>query len=250
MTSKPPSKLEVASDISNFIIHSKAEIIHILRAVQNKNELVTAYFNQGIDFILTAIIDVDATNEVLIFDYGIDEQLNRRLQESDRIVLVTMQDKVKVQFVVERMQSIAYQGRPAFKSKLPDNLMRLQRREYYRLATPIVKPIKCQIIQSGNRKIEAPILNISLGGVAITHYQEQTKLMTGDYFDTCRIALPEIGAISTGVEVRNEQEIIMPNGAKNRRADCMFICLAPNQQAMIQRYITKLERERLSRLAQ
>lgn len=250
MTSKSPSVPEIASDIGNFTIHSRMEIIHILRAIQNKTELVTAYFNQGQDFLLTSIVDVDAANEILIFDYGINEQLNQRIQESGRIILVTMQDKVKVQFVIEQMQVIQYQGRPAFQAKLPDNLIRLQRREYYRLATPIVKPIKCLIIKPNNSKIEAPIANISLGGMAITHYQDQTSLTIGDRLDTCRVALPEIGTLSTGIEIRNEQEIIMPNGARNRRADCMFINLPPNQQAMIQRYITKLERERLSRLAQ
>jgi c-di-GMP-binding flagellar brake protein YcgR len=42
----------------------------------------------------------------------------------------------------------------------------------------------------------------------------------------------------------------MKNGAKNHRAGCMFINLHSSQQAMIQRYIIKLDRERRSILAQ
>ncbi len=250
MVNQSPLKTEAVSDVDNYMIHSRMEIIYILRALQHKNELVTAYFNQGQDFILTSIIDVDADNGAVIFDYGANELLNKRILESDKIILVTTQDKVKVQFVTGRMQTIDHLGRPAFRAALPRDLLKLQRREYYRLATPVINPIKCSLTSPENGKIEVPIADISLGGIAITHYQEQLQLEIGDLFDACRIHLPDIGTVTTNIEIRNEQEITMKNGAQNHRAGCMFIDLHPSQQAMIQRYIIKLDRERRSILAQ
>lgn len=250
MANQPPLKTEAAPDISNYMIHSRMEIIYILRALQHKNELVTAYFNQGKDFILTSIIDVDPETDTIIFDYGANELLNKRILESDKIILVTTQDKVKVQFVTGRMQEVEYLGRPAFRAKLPDELLKLQRREYYRLATPVVNPIKCSFTLPDNTKTEIVIADISLGGIAIVHYQEKMQLEIGDHFSACRIILPDVGRVTTDVEIRNEQEITMKNGAKNHRAGCMFINLHSSQQAMIQRYIIKLDRERRSKLAQ
>jgi c-di-GMP-binding flagellar brake protein YcgR len=104
--------------------------------------------------------------------------------------------------------------------------------------------------QPDSSKIEVAIADISLGGIAITHYKEQIELEIGDRFNACRILLPDIGTVTTDIEIRNEQEITMKNGAKNHRAGCMFINLHSSQQAMIQRYIIKLDRERRSILAE
>lgn len=248
MTSHPPLKTEVDADNSNFIIHSRMEILYILRAIQHKNELVTAYFNLGKDFILTSIIAVDDNS--LILDYGADELLNQRMTASDRIILVTAQDRVRVQFVADAMERVEFLGRPAFRTGIPSELTKLQRREYYRLATSMANPIKCSIPRSSNGRIDLTIADISLGGIALTNYRSQIALEIGDKFSGCRIALPEIGNVTTGIEIRNEHEITLKNGTKSHRAGCMFIDLPPSQQATIQRYIIKLDRERRAMFAQ
>jgi c-di-GMP-binding flagellar brake protein YcgR len=250
MANQPPLKTEAVTDNSNYMIHSRMEILYILRAIQHKNELVTAYFNQGNDFILTSIIEVDADTGSLILDFGANEALNRRALASDKIILVTTQDRVKVQFVADGMEQVEYLGRPAFKAGLPSELLKLQRREYYRLSTPMINPIKCAITKTGGGKIEATIADISLGGIAIANYQSLITFEIDDKFAACRIVLPEIGTVTTGIEIRNEHEVTMKNGVKVQRAGCMFIDLPPSQQAMIQRYIIKLDRERRAILAQ
>ncbi len=244
-------KAEVAPDSSNYTIHSRIEILHILRAIQQKNELVTVYFNQEKDFILTSILGVDTNQDgLLVLDYGSDEGRNKQILGSDRITLVTTQEHVKVQFTMESIERTEYLGRPAFKGNIPDKLMKLQRREYYRIFTPMVNSIKCVVTRPGGGGFEAVISNIGLGGIAITNYQNQVRLNIGDRFSDCRIALPGIGSISPGMEIRSEHEITLKSGAKIRRAGCMFIDLPTMQQTMIQRYIIRLERERLSKLAQ
>lgn len=251
MTNQFDKNPDVAAENGDYMIHSRLEILHILRAIQHNNELVTAYFNHGNDFILTSILDVASHEDgALILDYGANDPLNRRLLESDRIILATTQDRVKVQFVAERAEETEYLGRPAFRMKLPDALLKLQRREYYRLATPLVNPIKCAISRAGGGKIELLISDISLGGIAVTHYDTLIKLEIGDRFADCRIALPGAGPLSIAIEIRNQQEVAMKNGAKSHRAGCMFIDISALQQAAIQRYIIKLDRERRARLAE
>ncbi|MEN6586327.1 MAG: flagellar brake protein [Sulfuricella sp.] len=246
----PALETEAATDSSNYMIHSRLEILYILRAIQNKNELVTAYFNNGKDFILTSIIDVDGDAGSLTLDFGADEIINRRALASDKIILVTAMDRVKVQFVVDGMKLVEHLGRPAFKAAIPRELLKLQRREYYRLSTPVINPIKCAMTKAGVGKVEATIADISLGGIAITDGQNGIAFEIGDKFSACRIVLPEIGTVTTEVEIRNVHENTLKNGAKIQRAGCMFIGLPSGQQAMIQRYIIKLDRERHAKLAQ
>lgn len=250
MANQPTPETEAAPDISKYMIHSRIEILYILRAVQNKNELITAYFNQGNDFILTSIIEVDSDTNSLILDFGSDDALNHQAATSDRVILSTTQDRVKVQFVADSMEIVAYQGRPAFKIAIPGQLLKLQRREYYRLSTPIATPIQCSLTKTGGGTVTVTIADISLGGFAIVNYQGVIALEVGEKFTACRFVLPEIGTVNIGIEVRNEYKVTMKNGARNKRAGCMFIDPPPSQQAMIQRYITKLDRERRARLTQ
>src|SRR5512144_2362374 len=122
-------------DYSKYLIHSKTEIIFVLRAVMQKTELVTAYFNHGKDFFLTSILEVEP--DYMILDYGSNEALNRKVLASGKVVFLTSQDRVKVQFTAPHVEKITYAQRDAFRITLPDTVLKLQRREYYRISTPI-----------------------------------------------------------------------------------------------------------------
>lgn len=250
MTATQKNKFDIATENSNYMIRSKMEIPYILKAIQAKNEIVTAYFNQGSDFILTAILDISGENNTILLDIGVDDELNRRILESDKIIFVSTQDHVRIQFVANRIERSTHEGKPAFKIALPKELLKLQRREFYRLSTPVSHPVKCLIPDHENGTVEITVSDISLGGIAITHYHERLNLAIGDTFPECTIMIPGIDPLKTGLEVRNEQEIRLKNGTKTHRAGCMFIDFSPGQQSSIQRYINKLDRERRAILAQ
>jgi c-di-GMP-binding flagellar brake protein YcgR len=97
--------LSVAEDdASSFTVSWKKEILYILRAVMEKNALISAYFNRGNSFMLTSIIDIDPDEELVFLDYGADEEFNKKILESEKIIFVTAHDKVKVQFVTNRIE--------------------------------------------------------------------------------------------------------------------------------------------------
>lgn len=247
MTSHSPLATVAETDQSNYMLRSRLEILYVLRAVLNKNELVTAYFNHGKDFLLTSLLGIDEESPgTLILDCSANELLNRQLLASERIILVTTQERVKIQFALDRIQAIEYLGRPAFKAPLPGELLKLQRREYYRLDTPLINAIKCTMTKPEGGSIEVVISDISLGGIAISNYQHLIRLFIGEQFSNCRIVLPEIGTTTPAVEVRNEHSVTLKNGTAIQRAGCRFVDLPANQQTLIQRYIIKLERERRS----
>ena len=76
------------------------------------------------------------------------------------------------------------------------------------------------------------------------------KLEVGQLFEGCRIVLPEVGTITAKLAVRSSFQITLKNGNVTRRTGCAFVELNPTQQAMIQRYIIRLERERRARLSE
>lgn len=242
-------ELMTGSDNSEYLIHAKTEIVHILRAIAQKTELVTAYFNQGKDFVLTSILDVDADAQTVMLDYGANEQANRQVVESAKIIFVTTQDKVRVQFAANHMEKSTYDGRDAFRIKLPDLLLKLQRREYYRLSTPVANPIRCVIPKPDGNHVEVSIMDISVGGLGVVCYDKSFNLEAGETYEGCRISLPEIGTVVTSLEIRSVFEVTLKTGAVTMRSGCEFVDIPASMQAMIQRYIIKLDRERRAKLA-
>ncbi|BAN36737.1 YcgR family protein [Sulfuricella denitrificans skB26] len=231
-------------DASSFTVSWKKEIVYILRAVMEKTELVTIYFNRGENFILTSIIDIDPDEERVFLDLGANEALNEKILDSGKIIFVTAQEKVKVQFVANWIEKTRLEGRDVFMTELPKSLIKLQRREYYRVTTPIVNPLKCIVLMDDKRKVEMAVADISIGGVGVVLPPEGAVVEPGMVFNGCNLILPEIGNIVATMEIRNVFEVTLRNGLKTKRAGCQFINLSAHTQSMIQRYIIKMERER------
>jgi c-di-GMP-binding flagellar brake protein YcgR len=234
-------------DASNYTVSWKKEIVHILRAVMERTELVSAYFNRGKNFILTSIIAVDPDEELVYLDFGANKEFNEKILDSEKIIFITAHDKVKVQFATNRVETARLEGRDVFRIALPKSLIKLQRREYYRVTTPMVKPLKCTVLMGGGRKIEMTIADIGIGGVGVVIPPEDAVVEPGMVFNGCNLVLPEIGNIVATMEIRNVFELTLRNGLKTRRAGCQFVNLSANMQSMIQRYIIKIERERRAR---
>ena len=232
------------ADDGRFRVDSRVEIVYILRALMKSNALVTAYFNSGREFVVTAVLQVDNEHGVVILDSGSNRELNERLLQSREVSVVSSQDGVRVQFTSERVTAVSFEGRLAFRLPLPDHVLKLQRREYYRLATPVVHPVKCEIARLDGKRFELALADISLGGVCLVGQPPGFSFEPGMALEECRIDLPEVGTIRAGLCVRNSYVVTLKNGVTSHRTGCEFVKLGSQQEATVQRYIIRLERER------
>jgi len=225
-------------------IHAAVEIAFVLRAIMKSGALVTTYFGSGSDFIVTALLEVDADAGLIIMDSGSNPALNERLMRSQSLTVVSSQDGVKIEFAVEKVDAASFEGRLAFRIPFPDSLLKLQRREYYRLTVPVLNPLRCQIPLPAGGYIDTTIGDISLGGISLMGEYAGLQLEPGRSFKGCRIQLPEVGTINTELAVRNSFPMTLRSGAVIRRTGCAFVHLPASQEAMLQRYIIRLERDR------
>lgn len=234
----------LSDEYANYLVHSRQEITQILRAVMRQNEIVTGYFDQGKAFFLSAILDADPDSGYLYLDCGSDPGTNRRALASNKLIFVTNQNRIKIQFSTKTLEQIEFDGRPAFRTALPASLLKLQRREYYRLVAPIRAHLRCIIPDMAGERIETDVADISVGGVAISGFPNAAVLTAGLLLADCRIALPEEGTVVAALEVRNLLEASRKSGPSVLRAGCVFIGIPAPHQAMIQRYIIRADRER------
>ncbi len=244
-------ELMQADDYGKYLLHSKKEILFILRAMREKGSLLTVYFNQGNDFLLTSLLAVTADGAGMLLDPGSNAESNRKALASDKLTFIASHEKVKIQFTVKRIVRTEYQGREAFRAAVPDELLRLQRREFYRLTTPIAHPLRCVIpvkLADGSKSIiESTVIDLSGGGLAVIAPPEGVEFETDHLFENCRIDLPDVGTVTATLRVRSLFEFTLRSGAKSKRAGCQFVDLPGHMLTLIQRYIIRVERERKAR---
>lgn len=233
-------------DLDRFRVDSRMEIVRVLGDLARTMQLVTAYFNEGNDFILTSVLRLDDENSRLVLDYGPDEALNQRLLNARRVLFVTRHHQVRVQFNSETVQKANYQGGPAFVIPLPASIIRIQRREYYRQATPIGRHLNLSMIDPDGHTFSAHIVDISIGGIGIIEPPEgrQCGWEAGTVVPHCRIELPEEGVIQADVEIRNRYQVESPPGTPVYRVGCRLLRLDSRSNAAILRYIHRVELER------
>lgn len=250
-TARSPLELEEADAYSQYLLHSPTEIAFVLRGAQQKGSMITVYFDQGQSFFLTSLVDISPKG--IVFDYGSDEDTNRRAVKANRLICTTSVDKVKVQFSLDSLSLVTHEGGPALFSPLPENLLRLQRREYFRVSTPIANPLKCEVSaidpEDGSAKVlQMPLLDISAGGLGLMANTQQAHMFgRGEIFKNCLLGLPDDGPIKMDLAVRNAFEVTTRSGSHYTRIGCEFINLPGLLLTKIQRYITQLERERKAR---
>ena len=234
----------LSQEYAKYLVHSRQEITQILRAIMRQNEIVTAYFNQGQAFFLTSVLEADPNSGRLVLDCGPDPETNRRALASNKFIFVSNQNHIKIQFSTSALTPIEFKGRPALQVHLPANLLKLQRREYYRLVAPIRAPLRCIVPDLAGARLETEVADISVGGIGISGFPATFVLAQAQLLPNCRIALPEEGVVVTALEIRNLQQSARRSGQPVLRAGCVFVGIPAPHQAMIQRYIIRIDRER------
>jgi len=239
-------ELITSEDANRYLVRHPAEIERVLRDVMRDKAIVAAYGENGRDFLLTSIIAVEPKENALYLGYGPDEKLNTQFLDAHNATFATTHDQVRVQFSCGHVEPAMYGHEPAFRVTMPSELLRLQRREYYRLVTSVVNPVKC-MVNTGEDMLEAIVVDISIGGVGILAYQESGELTAGETYHGCRISLPGSGEFALSLAVCTTFEITLKNGRHTHRAGCQFIDLPPSVETEIQRYIIRVDRERRTR---
>jgi c-di-GMP-binding flagellar brake protein YcgR len=260
--------LASSTEQSKYAVRGRSEVTTILDSLCKSGAAVMAYIDHiGDDFILTSVVAVMPEQNLVLLDLGSNAEANKRALSATRIVCVTALDRIRIQMSVESLQAVRFEGNDVFGMSIPETLLRLQRRESYRVRTPRGDPPICIIAAAPALGLpdEMDIVDISCGGVALALPAGAAEIETGTRFSRCRIALPELGKDTSfgalygstqslgrpeGVEViadllvRGTFDIRFANGAVHRRVGCEFIGMRERERALIQRYVNKAERER------
>ena len=230
-------------ELDHYMLYSRGEIVALLRRIATERTLVTVYTGDDGEFAISMVLQVDPDFDEVDFDMPAHPEAQARVLDARSLVFVIFFENVKVQFRAQIAKATRFQDHPAFRVRLPTQVMRLQRREFFRVRTPVVSRPTCLVPQGeGNSKYESlHLMNISIGGLAVMTYPHYFELPLGKVVRNCYLDLPGIGPVNVAFRVVNLYEA--DGEADARRFGCQFVDLSPQARMMVQRYVNRVELE-------
>lgn len=221
-------------------LRSRADVIAVFSALVKSPIPISLTIAQSGESVTCFLIALNPAFEELVFEAsGVAEVA--KLDGSGGLV-ATVQINA-VWFTFEAVNVVAVRGyeKPAFRARLPAILQRSQRRDSARYPVPGINPPVCDVTtDQGSFRLR--VLDISLGGIALAIDAPIADYPLGAKLEKCLLQFPGMGAIETDLVV------VYRNGegtSSEHRIGCRFSNMLATSLTHLQRYIGRLERERL-----
>lgn len=228
------------------ISHPKA-IGKVLQQLMSRKEFLTVACSHRPHRIVTRILDVDQDAGFFIYDGSAESIYNRSLLESNANYFSTTQDGVRVQFVGGQPEQHMFEGCFAFRSRLPESLYRMQRRDFFRVETPLKDPYRCIARLPDQRQVTFEIFDLSLGGVGLRSKDAAlAELPIGTVLSQAVLDCRKMGMTQTDLKITYLQNIRSPANPVYHLG-CRFENFPKSRATELQRMITSLELARKAR---
>ena len=230
-----------------FRVRSRAEVTGILRALLDRDSLITVYMAGSRESFVTALLTIDGETGTFTFDYGNDARMSERLPRAPAARLEGFLDHIRIEFSVSNIAAVEFDGKPAFRAPLPPSLLRIQRRDSYRVHVPKSRPILCELppVDETGEPIRTMVRDLSVGGVALVDFPPGFALTRGTVIEGCRLHLSKTDVVSVGLEtVRTQRTRFTPPAGQ--LVGCRFLHLTPRIETQLQRLINELDRARMA----
>lgn len=230
-----------ALENSRFKVKDEQKIIALLEEIKKKRAFLSAYdLNTGQEF-LTVIFDIDVPNRRLIFDAP-DAFLRRRKEEDGKLMMLTTSiNRVRIQFKLTDIANDEDTGSLALTASFPAEIIRLQRREFYRLVVEDNFPeqstagFRRPFCSTVDQKFD--IYDISVGGLGINNFPDHHA---GDTIQGLHIFLSDDEIIVADMVICHTFCIHKPVGDDQYRTGCKFSKSSVVRDRQIQRYINEI----------
>lgn len=234
-----------SDSLEKYLVHGRRQIRQLLQGLIDGHSLISAHLSPGRDAFLTALITLSDDEDWVFLDTSPDKLINEKIGQVEKLICVTQLNKIRIQFSVDSITPMQLDGRPAFAAQVPEQMVRLQRREFYRLHVPLSHGIDCRLPAEspGETAADVRVIDISEGGLAMQLPQDSKAYSVGTIVDGCELHLLDKTTISVRLEVRNVTPQTSRTGVQTQRVGCRFVELQHPADTQIQRYILRTERE-------
>lgn len=237
-----------ASNQEQYLVTSRAEKINLLRNLAQSNTSVTAYFDDNKkNFTLTSVVLVSADNNIIALDFGPNDAANRQILQSSEVIFVTSLNRVHIEFIATKVAKASYKGSPVFKIAIPEKMLRLQRREFFRATTLMSNPPHLRFSLTEEEVTEEycyEVTDLSSGGLGLIDSELTFPVKGGTVLEESFLEIPDQSPIELKLDIKNVRLAKQKDGTEANVIGCAYIDLNSGNDALIHRYISFLEREK------
>lgn len=230
-----------------YLISQQKQIIKYLNLLSQERCLISAVFGKDDkDTFLSAILDLDEKKQTLTIDCGPKEYLNKKLLDSSVIKCSSNYKGIAVFFEARKVQKAGEINAPKFILPLPKSLFWVQRREFFRVKSPLSKNSLCKVDFKGlDVESEFKIHDLSANGFSMLSDTPQAspKLRPKAEFNNCKLILKDEEPLTISFEVRNKLPFNLKKPKETERIGCLLTHITPRIESTILRYIQNIERE-------
>ncbi|WP_372013525.1 flagellar brake protein [Pseudoxanthomonas sp. 10H] len=235
-------------DAARYVLHDPREIARVLQSLAEAGALISAHIMPGGLPCPTALLDVDADGNVLV-DGNHLESVNQRIATAHHLTCVSQLDRVRIQFRLQGLERVDNDGRTAFSAPAPESLLKLQRRELYRLQLVPGPTVTVQLpaAEDAAQALQLRVLDLSGGGLALAVREEdEGRFASRRVLEGALLKLPDLAPLPVRLEVAHvcRRE---PLAGAALRVGCRFVGLSAQAEKQVLQYIFRVERQRNAR---
>lgn len=234
-------------------VRKGADMLTLLRAVAARRSPAALHFGATDVPLHTHLIGVNPAFEELLFAPGPDPQALARLLAAGAFGVETSLDSIGIRFIQRHAEETLFRGEPALRARIPDTLIRLQRRESLHVPVPQDKPTLCVLrvartARNLRGELRLRVLDVSTGGLGLSlPGADAGGLEPGQTLPDCALEVPGVGTLRCALNIVYVK--VMATGGKEQRVGVHFSGLSAPSREQIRAYVTRLERAQLSELA-
>lgn len=189
-------------------------------------------------FLVSRLLGYD--HDSLRFDFVDDRGRGAPLLSGGDLIAVALIDRIKLQFDACAPYPLQRGEFPELVCAFPQRLVRIQRRQAYRVRPPPQHAVRCRLrgMAGGERCYE--VHDISAEGLALTVPAGQPMPQPGEILQHCLLEIADLPPIPCALEMRTRRRV----GPELTRAGFGFHRPVAESQRAIQCYVIEVQRNR------
>lgn len=238
---------ETLALLEDFRITQPKVIGEVLRQLMNRKDFLAVECDNRPQHMVTRILAVNQAEGFFVYDCSAEQIHNRFLLEAQENYFSATQDGIAVQFVSGQPEQCEFEGAFALRAPLPQSLYRVQRREFFRAAAPLVESYHCLVTLPDKRQVAWDIFDLSLDGLGLRSKDPTLgQLEIGTALGKSVLNFGKRGKIETDLVITNLLNMRTPSNPVYR-IGCRFERFPKSREQDFQRMITYLELARRGR---
>lgn len=232
--------------LEEFSLSAEPTLRKLLNTIETDEHELYAFLQTSHTQFVTEILNIDWDAGLIWLGTPYEKTHTSSCDNSTSYVMVSFPDGVKVQFAGIGILQSQYQGADALRIAIPKSIVRLQRRNYFRVMAD--EELNSQVaLEIPTLQSKATLIDISLAGCGFVVETSPSEHQRGEILKDVRLTLPDgEGSMLVELEVRNIK--VTTDHPELVQLGCEMKTLERGAERRLQRFLLATERRQRTNL--